>query len=230
MKKYFIFIFTLINFSVNSQIKSGIVNYQVVATENKNSELEKLMLSINPNYLTICKEFEFALTFNSIEAIFKKTDKLYSDESASSIGILKVGFNGNLIQKMDTVFQEISLDRLGNFIQKKKLLKKWNITIENKDIDGYKCYKATAEVIVINPKGTFKHPVIAWFCPAIPFSYGPNGFGGLPGLILELQTKDAVYGVNKIKLNIDDIKIDKLKNYKIVTEEQLNNMVLDLHE
>lgn len=231
MKKIFFLFTLLITFGVNSQIKYGFIEYRVTVLENKDSKLEELMLSLNPNYLSICKEFEFTLAFNTKESFFKKTEKLYSDEEASKLGLLKTGYNGDILQKKDTVYKEISLERVGNFIQKKEILKNWTITTESKLIDQYKCYKATNEVIVVNPKGTFRHPVIAWFCPAIPFSFGPNGFGDLPGIILELQSRDAVFGATKIQLDnkFQELK-DHLKNYKIVSEEELNNTISKSHK
>ena len=71
------------------------------------------------------------------------------------------------------------------------------ISTETKKIDNYTCYKATTEYVVTNPKGTFKHPVVAWFCPEIPISHGPNGYGGLPGLILEIQIRKTLLGAIK---------------------------------
>ena len=42
----------------------------------------------------------------------------------------------------------------------------------------------------------------AWFTDAIPFSGGPEGFGGLPGLILEIDKNngDAIVTATKIDL------------------------------
>jgi GLPGLI family protein len=231
MKKTALFILLLITCSVTCQIKSGTISYGVTVIENKNSKLDELMLSMNANYLTITKEFEFTLTFNTKESFFQKMDKLYSDEDASKMGILKIGFQGNILQKNDSIYKETSLERIGDFIVKKEILKGWVISAETKFIDQYKCYKATNEIVVINPKGTFKHPVTAWFCPQIPFAYGPNGFGGLPGLILELQTKDAVFGTKKIILSNEVTPLKtKLKNYKIITELEIEKIIEKKHE
>ena len=66
---------------------------------------------------------------------------------------------------------------------------RWTITSESRQIGNYKVYKATTVKVVVNSKGTFESEVIAWFAPEIPFSFGPVGYGGLPGLILELEEK-----------------------------------------
>lgn len=218
-----IFFFTLF---INAQYKSGSVKYSVKSIENTNSELDKFRLSMYPNFLTISNEFEFELSFNQNESFFKIINKLYSDEAASEVGLLKINFNGNILYSKDSIYNELDLGRIGNYILRKKATYNWTITKESKFIDNYECYKATCEITVINPKGVFKHPIIAWFCPKIPYPYGPNGFGGLPGLILELQSKDAVYGVTKIIFSNDEITIDKLKNYKLVTENELDDIII----
>lgn len=124
MKEKIVLLTLLITINVTSQIKSGTVSYGVTVIENKDSKLDELMLSMNANYLTITKEFEFTLTFNSKESFFLKTEKLYSDEDASKMGILKIGFHGNILQKKDSLYKETSLQRIGDFIVKKRNFKR----------------------------------------------------------------------------------------------------------
>lgn len=57
---------------------------------------------------------------------------------------------------------------------------KWTVTGENKLIGKYNCTRATAV-------STEKREIIAWFTTEIPVSGGPEAFGGLPGMILELN-------------------------------------------
>ncbi len=114
----------------------------------------------------------------------------------------------------------------GNFFIKKEHQKDWEFTSETKKIDGYTCYKAESKYIVVNPKGTFVFPLVAWFCPEIPIPFGPLGYGKLPGLILELQIRNVVYGVTKIQLNLDkEITIPTVGNTKVISEEEFNLMI-----
>ncbi len=225
MKKY-ILLFLVLNFYYsNSQIKSGVVTYGVVVTENKESNLEKMMLSMNANYYSITKEFDFQLKFNKEKALFVKVEKLYSDDQAAKIGSVKIGFTGNYLIKKDTVFKEGTSFGIGDYIVKKPMIKNWTLLNETKLIDKYVCYKATTENVVSNSNNTFRHPIIAWYCPEIPFSFGPIGYGGLPGLILELQTKDAVFGVKEMQMSTNNCEIKELKKYRIFEEEELNVLI-----
>ena len=103
--------------------------------------------------------------------------------------------------------------------------KKWKITNEFKFISDFKCYKATSEDTVTNNIGVFKSKVIAWFCPDLPSFFGPAGYFGLPGLILELDN-------SKMKLRATKIDFSKTKNAAIkplkkgnkLTEKEFNDL------
>lgn len=64
---------------------------------------------------------------------------------------------------------------------------KWRIiATEQREILGYTCMKAEYRDSTVTT---------VWFTPQIPLSFGPNGFSGLPGLILA-----ASVGENKVLL------------------------------
>jgi GLPGLI family protein len=225
MKKYFLISLLILCFSNYGQIKSGIVTYGVTVVEDKDSQIDKLMLSMNVNYYSIIKEFDFTLKFSSDKALFSETEKMYSDTEASNLGKVKINYLGRSLIKNDTIYSEGTSRSIGNYISKKKVIKDWILLNETKLIGNYKCYKATCDDIVVNKINTFRHPIIAWYCPEIPFPFGPLGYGGLPGLILELQTKNGVYGAKKIQLNTDGISIENLKAYRVLEIEKLNELI-----
>lgn len=93
----------------------------------------------------------------------------------------------------------------------------WDITEEHKMIFGHRCVKATCKRI-ISPKP--EDPIVAWFSETISNSIGPEGYGGLPGLIMELTTgKLTTYVISDICIEdacIHDIEIPvPLKTYDI---------------
>ncbi len=82
----------------------------------------------------------------------------------------------------------------------------WKFTGESKKVSGYDCLQAT----FTNPER--KQTVVAWFTEAIPASAGPAGYGGLPGLILELDINEgetiyAATNLNFKKLDNSDMKL-----------------------
>ena len=83
-------------------------------------------------------------------------------------------------------------------------LNPWVITNISKIIDGKTCYLATStnNFILVDK---LNEKVEAWFCPELPYNYGPSFFNGLPGLILELKTPSFGYLVSKIELNKKEV-------------------------
>ena len=48
----------------------------------------------------------------------------------------------------------------------------WEVTAESKEIAGYKCFKATRDDLDKDVNGNERRfPVVAWFCPELPFSF-----------------------------------------------------------
>lgn len=95
----------------------------------------------------------------------------------------------------------------------------WQLTTDSKVIQGYTCYKAHSSYSVVRGDRTFTFPIIAWFTPEIPYPFGPKGYFGLPGLILELQERNITYGVSKMTFdNSSAQKIPNIPKYKSMTE------------
>ncbi|MBX2829197.1 MAG: GLPGLI family protein [Flavobacteriaceae bacterium] len=68
--------------------------------------------------------------------------------------------------------------------------------------------------------------VTAWFTPQIPVKNGPGEYGGLPGLILEMNVDRTTILCSKIVLNPDETEeIKPPKTGKEVTREEYNAIV-----
>lgn len=90
---------------------------------------------------------------------------------------------------------------------------KWEITNETKLISGYKTIKATTDSYELKKDNPYyQGKAIVWFTMDIPISAGPARYGGLPGLILEVEYEK---GNSKYKLkNIELENTESLKDIK----------------
>lgn len=91
----------------------------------------------------------------------------------------------------------------------------WDISHdEHKDILGKRCMKATLKN---NPD------VVAWYCGAVPMPFGPLGYNGLPGLIMELENKSAIYCITALEIVADKITVTVPEKDRI-TPEKFNSL------
>lgn len=173
----------------------------------------------------------FGLLINSNSSKFYNLSSLNSEESfdEEKIVLSFSNYSGIVFNCNDSVFKQSSL--LGNNIYSKEASKKnWELHNDTKLIDNYLCYKATTIYKVSNGEKIFNHPVTAWYCPALPYKFGPNGYGNLPGLILELQVRNVLFGITKIDLNTNiELDLSILKKAKILTEEELEKKLIEFN-
>lgn len=151
------------------------------------------------------KSVRLELLFNNKESVFKLIDAMPTDaqdpkyyrmaEVLSSDGSYYVSNSAKLVQKTverdETYLVRIPFDNAGQ----------WELSKETRKIGDYQCFKATLAKSVSNSKEDIGAPVIAWYAPEIPVAFGPKGYHGLPGLILELQEDRRTYRCISIALN-----------------------------
>lgn len=81
--------------------------------------------------------------------------------------------------------------------------KGWDIASEEKEILGFKCFAATCKYHGREYK--------AWFTNELPFRAAPWRFNGLPGVLLEVKSKDEFLSAEAKIVKIRDAK-EPLKN------------------
>lgn len=236
MDKRVLFFFSLIfifgSFYLSAQVKQIKVDYTLkIAREkdlfNNNAYLkEAYEKSVNNT-----QPIMFSLVINNVGSIFYFNSNLsMADAHISNFSKALASYGGEVYNiKNDTILKQNQfLEKNVLVIEKKKT--DWVLTNETKMIDTYLCYKATNKYVVDNGSKVFRHPVVAWYCPNLPYNYGPNGYGNLPGLILELQVRNASYGVSKITFDDDsNINFDFIKKATIITEQELDEKLKEMN-
>lgn len=229
MKLIFYIPICLLMFGLNAQNIQGVVTYstktkidlEIQGTDMPESIKESLKASMKQ-----MSERNYNLHFDGNTSLFLEEESLSppSISNANSPISIKVGTSKTVLYKNIAEQQLIrEEDMFGKpFLVKDSLRTfNWKLRNESKKIGNYSCFKAigTMEVQNRNVKIVFesdsneekekeKDPitmktieVVAWFTPEIPIANGPENFGGLPGLILELSAENTTYLCSQIVLN-----------------------------
>lgn len=207
---------------------NSIFTYSISAIENKESKMMELMEAISPNYRDKIGNIEFTLVSdNSKSSCFSINKQSIPDDDGVKLFLTMTEYSGQINQDDSILYKEYEQEYLGKkFIVKDTINKFWKLTNDFKEIMGYKCFKATCEKVVINEAGTFKNDIIAWFCPQLPYQFGPMGYGKLPGLIFELQTKYALFGLKKLELKTQVSICKPNENNNFINTKDFEQIVL----
>ena len=240
----------LITGSMFAQDFSGRATYR---THQKSSfELDSTTIAANPGIqeqmeAQMRKMFQktFTLDFSKSESMYKEEQELDAPKGPSANGgVMVMVMDGN--GSSDILYKNISENRMANktelmgkvFLIKDNLVAyDWELTGETKNIGIYTCYKAVyereEESIEINmidgevkeEKVIKNRTLVAWYTPDVPVSNGPNNYGGLPGLILEVNDGDLTIVCSELVLNPKKVKeiIEPVKG-KIVARKKFEDI------
>jgi GLPGLI family protein len=242
MKNHFLLLLTLlITFTGVAQEFQGKAYYMSKTTidpnfgknmppDRKKRIMDRMKSSMEKNY---------ELTFNSTVSLFYEQEKLNISGGNSRFNFMSFmsPIQGVLHKEYGTKTFTNRVELFGKFFLIKDSLpeSKWMLTGESKTIGKYTAYKATTtreefqEVFQFGRQSENQESrkpkmktvnITAWFTPQIPVSTGPHKHGGLPGLILEVNTDKTTILCTKVVMNPKD-KI-KIKEPKKGTEVALD--------
>lgn len=216
----YILISIFFNFTL-SQNKNGIIEYSFTFENIKDSLKSKKNSDFINNISIASDQIKLELIFNSKESIFKRKEIMIPDNlNKTFFGIAQMlACSGEYYQKrLDSIQQITKVNGQLYLVNLNK--QKWKITKETKKINNYNCIKATTEILNRNGKA---NTFVAWFAPEIPAPYGPRGFGGLPGLILELDLNVLIYKAKKVTF-LKSVTIQPPKKGIQISEEEYNTL------
>ncbi|TCP28159.1 GLPGLI family protein [Tenacibaculum skagerrakense] len=217
-----------------SQQKQGKLTYNVyLNVENFNKNLSKSKKSSKERIKTLLAKQgtkTYNLYFKNNESIFKEEKRLKVDNSRKKMDLVSI-FAGKGKYYYNRKSNEILIEKevIGeDFIVKSSPDYNWNLTQETKKIGNYNCYKATTTQIVITEKGEKKEkPIVAWYSPDLPISFGIKDFQGLPGATIFLNEQTIIYSLSEVKFNFldEDNEVSKPTKGKEITQSELNEFL-----
>lgn len=192
----------------------------------ENEEAKKQNITIQDFYKRAHERGEqltFTLDFNKTQSHFYLNNRMEADSNKDAevtkivtIMLGKTDYYYDCIKKLGLYYAPLDGRLMGETYDKID----WVLINESKKIDNYVCYKAEYNMVYEREGKELKTVVTAWYCPTIPFSYGPKGYNqGPPGLILELVEFNRVFYATKISMNNKYLKI-KMPEGKFITSEE----------
>ena len=190
-------------------------------------------------------EKTYELDFNSTASLFYEEERLdvSGGNGRSDFMTFMSPFQGVLYKEFATKAYINRVELFGKIFLIKDSLpqSKWVLSGESKQIGNYTAYKATMSRVVpqqvfqfgrqsteeIKPKMKTVN-ITAWFTTQIPVSTGPAKHGGLPGLILELNTDNTTMLCTKVVMNPNEKMKIKISNKgTVVNAEEYNKIRTD---
>lgn len=171
--------------------------------------------------LRFAMQKDFELTFNKTESNWRELEKLDKPSGGSGMNVqIQIvgagGGNDGLLYKNTKTKKSIeSTDAFGKLFLVADELEavEWEMTSETKQIGKYTCYKAISkrevtEMVFSDVNGESEEKeekrmqtTTVWYTPEIPVNHGPEGYWGLPGLILEVNDGRRIMICTKVVLN-----------------------------
>ena len=191
-----------------------------IPPERKQRIMERMKSNMEKNY---------ELDFSSTASLFYEEERLDVSGSNRRFNFWSFmnPFQGILYKEFSTKTFTNRVELFGKIFLIKDSLPdvKWMLSGESKQIGNYTVYKATVSSEV--PQQIFQFGrlsdkeskpmmktvnITAWFTPQIPVSSGPAKYGGLPGLILEVNTDNTSMLCNKVVMNPKEKMKIKISN------------------
>ena len=214
--------------------------------DDTSSLLSDEMLAQIKSQMSSAMEKTYILEFTKNESMYTQEKEL-TNSTANSIPTVNVSISvssstdGKLYKNLQENYSLTESDYLGKtFIIKDSLHHSgWELSTETKQIGNYTAYKATkiektkqidteentGSLTIIDTKEPEDMVYTAWYTPEIPIPNGPEKFGGLPGLILELHTNNMVYLCSEIELNPKKTIQIKAPKGKPISQEEYDKKV-----
>jgi GLPGLI family protein len=239
---YLLLLLLVLTINIYSQDTKAIIDYKGTLEIDMEKILkdlpEKFHDQAKDTYGNIKPVF-FKLQVKNEESLFQQIEELKVENEPVNLGRI-IGETGkfyiNSKSKKTLREKEVMGDLYSIYSHLDSI--NWNLTQEEKKIGKYICYKATTSIEKITFKGTIIQHITAWYTPELNIPHGPIGFGGLPGLIIELRrdgTRNYVYSMIKIALNLekkinikepnDGILVNQKEFYDI--ERNITNGILE---
>lgn len=155
------------------------------------------------------KKSYYELVTNGTESIFnhqERIDNTQNDESTAYT--VSFDLETEVYKNMVENYSLMAIETNTRLLLKDSLnVFDWILTGETKKLLGYEVRKAEA-------KDQQQNNLTAWYAPKLPYKNGPLFYGGLPGLILELELSESDSRTTFTAEKVETVNTEILKPQK----------------
>jgi GLPGLI family protein len=201
-------------------------------------ELDKIDTELKNSFKSVnnsMSDLSFILSFNDSLAIFQEDKKLLvGDKNDFSNKLTKMmsGYSGathyNLRNKL--IISERKIRNKRFLIEKKFSVYNWTLTKETIKINDLNCFKATTVISEEGRNGINNILITVWYTPDISLPIGPDGFAGLPGLIVQIEKGQVITILDKIEFTNKNraVKIEIPTDGLKMSQDEFNALMKDM--
>lgn len=212
----------------------GRAYYLKMPTQSFKSGIDSINKSNPNNPLKGVQEslsgLEFILKFNNKLAAYQENQLMLSDfdnQTTKKLGLVLSGYRGPSFYDFKNQIILNKREFMGNVYLVLKPLEntEWILSKEKIILNGLTCYKATTKAVKEGRNGKIAETITAWYTIDINISAGPDGYGGLPGLIVQVQDDKFITTLKKIELQKSSENIELPSNGTKISDEEFNELV-----
>ena len=190
---------TLLALSVRAQAPSGVIVYeQKTNLHLRMKDMNEEMKAMVPEFQTVQKELLFSGNQTLYRTLKAEDLNLERESDGNKVQIRMMTPEEFFFRDYDAAQKTEQRDFLGRkFLIRDAIAPlAWKVTGQQQVINGYPCMKA------VMTDTTRQQEVEAWFTPTIPVKGGPDAFGQLPGLVVQVVINggEVVYTATAIEL------------------------------
>ncbi len=213
-------------FSANAQVQEGKIVYE------RKVNMHKRLSAEQENMKNMIPEFNTSkvqLIFSGNESILTNVKEEQDIRETAGEGdgprrFMRIGGGDDETYKnyaTQTTIEQRELGPKKYIIQDSLRKQNWKLdeSGETKTVKGYTCKKATAKAS--------QGEVVAWYTEQISCPSGPDNFGGLPGMILEVNVSDGeiIFSPLEITDKTDKKLVKAPANGKKITRPEFQKMI-----
>lgn len=259
MKKAFLLITGFASFTiVHAQLKQGTIFYDQKVNLHRSIQDEQMKAMV-PEFRTSKFQLEFSDSVSVYKVVpeDEAPDPFAGGANGPRRMVFSMGGpgSGDMFKNFSQMKSIQSTELAGKNLLIVDSIRQqpWKLGTETKQVLGYTCHKATRKIMQPAPMmrrmvmaggagaapttdTTIKRPagreveVVAWYADDIVSPAGPESYGQLPGVILELNVDNGatIYTATEVKKTADAKNLKEPKKGRVVTQQEYVKMMSDL--